>query len=379
MNLVDLKRKLIGVYINSLGWKTNRKIVVIESDDWGSVRMPNKSTYDDLVKKGYNLENQPYLKYDSIETNDDFQHLYEVLKSVKNSNGINPVITANTIVTNPDFEEIKKTNFTEYKFELFTDTLGKFSQESVINLYFEGINDKLFYPQLHGREHLNISRWMNSLSNQEGVSRKMFNSGLFDLSDSQTNITENSYVDTLTPSNFKELDILGKNLIEGADIFNQVFGYRTKSFIAPCYIWRPETEIDMNNAGISIIQSGAYQLIPEIGKVNKFSKKFHYTGERNRLGQVYSVRNCIFEPSLTKSSLDPSHCLSQIDKAFNNNKPAIISSHRVNFMGSIFEKNRTENLKLFRSLLKSIVSKWPNVEFMNTAELGDLILGNDKK
>ena len=27
------------------GWRTNRHIVVIESDDWGSIRMPSKEVY----------------------------------------------------------------------------------------------------------------------------------------------------------------------------------------------------------------------------------------------------------------------------------------------------------------------------------------------
>lgn len=29
-------------FLNLPGWHTRRKIVVIESDDWGSIRMPSK-------------------------------------------------------------------------------------------------------------------------------------------------------------------------------------------------------------------------------------------------------------------------------------------------------------------------------------------------
>jgi hypothetical protein len=377
MSLVNLKRKIIGYYLNSLGWKTNRKIVVIESDDWGSIRMPNKSAYNDLIKLGFPLNDQPYLKFDSIEIEDDFQSLFEVLKSIKDFKGNNPIITANTIVTNPDFDKIKESNYQEYRFEIFTDTLKRFSGEKVIDYYFEGIKQKLFFPQLHGREHLNINRWMKSLQDENGISRKIFQNGIFDLSISQTSITENSFVDTLTPSDISELDIIGNNLIEGSNIFESVFGFKSKSFIAPCYIWRPETELYLQKAGVNLIQSGAYQLIPEIGKVNSFNKKFHYTGQKNKIGQIYSVRNCIFEPSLTPLSDNNDHCLSQINKAFSNRKPAIISMHRVNFMGGIYENNRTKNLNQFKSLLNSIKSKWPNVEFMHTAEIGNLIISSN--
>ena len=38
------------------GWKTDRKIVVIESDDWGSIRMPRREVYEMSLKKGYRVD-----------------------------------------------------------------------------------------------------------------------------------------------------------------------------------------------------------------------------------------------------------------------------------------------------------------------------------
>jgi hypothetical protein len=39
-------------YIQNLpGKTTKRKLVVIESDDWGSIRMPNKAVLNTLIKK----------------------------------------------------------------------------------------------------------------------------------------------------------------------------------------------------------------------------------------------------------------------------------------------------------------------------------------
>ena len=42
-------------------------------------------------------------------------------------------------------------------------------------------------------------------------------------------------------------------------------------------------------------------------------------------------------------------------------------------MGSLDEKNRTQNLKLLKTLLHKIVKKWPDVEFMSSDELAGLI------
>ena len=58
MRLIDFFRKNIS---NIPGWRTNRKILVIESDDWGSVRIKDKTAYEALKKKG--------LKVDSIHYN----------------------------------------------------------------------------------------------------------------------------------------------------------------------------------------------------------------------------------------------------------------------------------------------------------------------
>ena len=33
---------------NIPGWRTNRKLVVFESDDWGSIRMPDKKTFEKI-------------------------------------------------------------------------------------------------------------------------------------------------------------------------------------------------------------------------------------------------------------------------------------------------------------------------------------------
>jgi hypothetical protein len=38
--------------INLPGWRTNRKIIVFESDDWGSIRMPHMLIINNNIKNG---------------------------------------------------------------------------------------------------------------------------------------------------------------------------------------------------------------------------------------------------------------------------------------------------------------------------------------
>jgi hypothetical protein len=60
--------------------------------------------------------------------------------------------------------------------------------------------------------------------------------------------------------------------------------------------------------------------------------------------------------------------LKQINAAFKLGKPAIISTHRVNFVGGMSPLNRDRGLRELRFLLLSIIKKWPDTEFMSTGE-----------
>lgn len=73
--------------------------------------------------------------------------------------------------------------------------------------------------------------------------------------------------------------------------------------------------------------------------------------ERNEYEQVYLVRNVLFEPSASQSINWVDKALSQINRAFSQKQPAIICSHRVNFIGRIFKENRDKNLFLFRQCI----------------------------
>ena len=374
INIVSLKRKLINFYINSRGWRTDRKIIVIESDDWGSIRMPSKQVYNELLANGYPVDKLSYLKYDALESNSDLELLFEVLTSYKDSKWNHPVITANTIMTNPDFIKIRESGFRHYYYELFTETLKRYPEhDRVYKLYKRGIQQRIFYPQLHGLEHLNVNRWMRAIQNENSNARVAFENGFYDMSVSHTVITKDSFIDALSPANAEELVDQGDRLRKASELFYKVFGYKSITFIAPCYIWRPELESTFQNIGIKDIQSGPYQLIPDFGRLNNNRKKFHYTGELNKFSQTYTVRNCFFEPSSNIKKDMINSCLKQIETAFKNQKPAIISSHRINFIGYLDVDNRDINLNLFGNLLSKILKKWPEVEFLTSEELARMI------
>ena len=67
-------KSIVRNLANLPGWRTNRKIVVIESDDWGSIRMPSKFAYSNLLKKGIDVDKSfLYDTLDSLEKKEDLE------------------------------------------------------------------------------------------------------------------------------------------------------------------------------------------------------------------------------------------------------------------------------------------------------------------
>lgn len=360
------------------GWRTRRRIVIIESDDWGAIRTPDRNTLLALNRINPLVEKDLMSQLDSLESNEDLLFLFEVLQSVKDKNNRPAIITANTIVANPEFERIAASGFQTYYYEKVTDTLRKYTgREQVFELIGQGISEKLYQPQLHGREHLNVQQWLGALQNGNAELLEAFRYNTFGIPLSGKISKRNNLMSAFDFEDENETAGLGKIIKEGTDLFSEIFGFSSTSFIATTYVWHPSLEPTLHKHGVKYLQGIPYQYIPSPGD-DWYRKRFHYTGQKNNSGQLYLVRNASFEPYMQKNTDVVGECLHRINLAFRWGKPAIIGSHRVNFIGSLVESNRTRNLKLLNQLLTEIVKRWPDVEFMSSDELGELILQSKK-
>jgi hypothetical protein len=85
------------------------------------------------------------------------------------------------------------------------------------------------------------------------------------------------------------------------------------------------------------------------------------------------TRNCFFEPSDNKKKDWVNSCLYDITLAFKWHKPAVISSHRVNYIGALYKANRDNGLSQLKRLMMEIIKRWPDVEFLTSDSLGENI------
>ncbi len=371
---MSFKKKISRNLLNVPGWRTNRKIVVIESDDWGSIRVSSKTAYEYFLQNNFPVDECAYNSNDSLESNDDMEMLFEVLSSVKDIHNNPAVITANNIVANPEFDKIKAANFEQYFYEPFTATLRRYPKhERVEQLYREGIEKKLFKPQFHGREHVNTHTWLKALQQGDKAIRMAFDHAMFSVHSERNSPYVNEMMNALDGHSPAELHEKGAIITDGLQLFKNTWGFHSKSFIAPCYIWQTALETVLAAGKVEYIQGMVSQTVPVPEPGYLYIRKYHYQGQVNRLGQRYLVRNAFFEPATNKAFDWVDDCLQRIDVAFRWNKPAIISAHRVNFMGFINPDNRGRNLTLLKKLLTSIQHRWPETEFMSSDQLGDLI------
>lgn len=355
---------------NRKGKKLSGRYLIIESDDWGAIRTPSKQALGAFEKRGMDLGNSVY-KSDSLACNEDLEQLFNLLQSIRDKKG-NPLkITANVIMANPDFKKIKAEGFSNYYFEDFRETLLKYpAHDKAFLKWQQSIADGLFVPQFHGREHLQYNRWLKAL--RSGNEDVLF---CFDWGTTYSGNADYSFMEAYDWDDPNDVDVHKKIIAEGLSMFEKVFGFASKSFIAPCYNWDPELEQFLQSTSIKLLQGTRFQFAPT-GTFEKYNLIPHYFGETSKRGLTYNVRNCFLEPSQNTGKDWVDSCLAQIGVAFMWQKPAIICSHRINYIGFIDERNRDRGLRDLKSLIDTVLKKWPDVQFISTDQLDEIMAVN---
>lgn len=361
--------------VNIPGWTTNRKIIVFESDDWGSTRIRSKSDLECLEKKGFNFSDNSFYLNDCLESNTDLETLYNTLSEYKDCSGNNPIFTLANNVANPDFDKIISHNYKEYFYEPFINTLQKYPEhEKVFEKHTQAFAEKLCYPVFHGREHVNVLRLMRLLQQNNTSVKTAFLHGTC----APVSGINGEYVPELPAAYDLEFrdDVLHQKdiLADGLRLFEEIWGYKSQYFISPNGPVNRILDNVLSENKVKYILAEKLQKEP-FGD-GKYRYRVHYIGMKNHLNQIYLTRNGAFEPCVVNNNLNINaveNAMLAIERAFRWKKPAILSTHRINYVGFIKSSNRDAGINKLNELLKAILKKWPDAEFMNSVELAGLI------
>ena len=369
-----LKKHIISFYSSFQSRKLDKKIIIFESDDWGSIRTPSLEVVKSVQKFG-NVNNDVYTQFDTLENSADLSSLIEVLNKYQDSNKKHPVLTTNFVMANPDFEKILKSNFRAFYYKTFDKTYREYyPNEAVFSKLEEGIKGKYFFPQFHGREHVNVPFWLHLLQKGNLDFMDAFKNQFWGIKTKELKEQNKSIQASFDLNNKEGQKYIQKAIQEGLQIFQEKFGYKSKSFIPNNYIWPVAYNALLKELGVNFLQGVRIQLAPQENLGEKRKSVRRIPGNVEKGGLISIVRNGTFEPSFypenRRKALDM--CLVDIESAFRWKQPAVISTHRINYVSGLDVKNRDDNLKLFEELLKTVIKKWPDVQFMTTVELGDL-------
>ncbi len=370
----NLKKVINQDVKNLFNWPTKRKIVIFSVDDYGNVRVDSKLARERMDKAGLKVRSR-FDAFDSLENREDLEILFDTLTSVKDSQGRHAVFTAFALPCNLNFEGMAENKYAKYCYESLPETYRKLESrdprayEGTWPLWQQGITSGIMIPQFHGREHFNLKFFKRFLAERN---RELMVSVE---NRSLVSISEQGDPGGWTASFafwdvHQDTAIFPEIIKTGLENFKKTFGYNATVFTAPAQQFPLSLEAELSGYGLKAFDRPFCQA-RHLGK-GKFKRQFSFTGYRKNKNLVYLVRNVVFEP--THGKIDHvTKAMQQIEAAFRWNRPAIISSHRVNFCGHIDAQNRAKGLGDLRLLLKKITQRWPDVEFLSADELRGLI------
>jgi hypothetical protein len=338
-------------------------------DDYGNIRLSSPQAKEKLMDKGVNLKGR-FDQFDALDTLQDYELLFEVLQSVKDKNNKSAVFTTYAMPANVDFKRTLEQG--EYVAENLDATYDRLSHQNTANfdgafsLLQEGINKGIIRPQFHGREHLNVLAFNRLL--QDKNPELMANLELQCLTGvpNHQDLLKVRFSEAFSFWDKKEIEAHKTIIEDGLNRFEQVYGYRASTFTPPAMLIHPELYPFVEGLGIQgIDKPRAHQV--HLGN-GKYEKESNTLGIQKGQNHVTIVRNCMFEPN-SKNIDWVNFTFDQIKAAFFWGKPAIVSSHRVNFCGHIDPENKRNGLKLLQALLEKVVQTWPDVEFVAVDKL----------
>ena len=310
--------------------------VLIESDDWGP---------------GNELHAQRLLQ------------VVTCLQTHKDSVGRAAVLTADIVLSVPDIEKISADQAAAYHRKLLNEV-----SPSIYQALLHGIKQGVLVPQLHGLEHLNgqafarlcqrkDARILAALADPQHWDWETLASPL------QGHYVDGSQLPTQAISEEQANSIIALATLR----FTELFRHLSLSTVAPCYLWNSTIEERWQQNGIKFIQTAGY-------RCDGRDKQGLYHQDRNLIragdlsdsGQVYLVRNVMYEPVDGNNNADTAYQEALV--AYAQGLPISISTHRYNYTRG--QEDFDNAIQGLDQLLRAIATHMTKVRFMSSPELG---------
>ena len=334
-------------------------ILVIESDDWGKTGMEHEVELPTHLGK-----RTPHWSYDRLENAEELLALQALLASYRQSEKRGPVFTANFIISNPDVEATAKTDFKE----LILKPID-LSHPELVPHWKKGIEENVFYPQYHGRLHYHPARYLQDLKSDEKL-RKLFLAGINGGRELFTQGHLGYYSEYQHYANERVDDQLNHWIKTGVADFERLFGYKSTTTVCPNYVVDIQNLAIFKDTGVRFLQAGNKILCQKNGRevLTNFCQ-----GSTLTRGLTALARNHKFEPCRQKQEWNAPFSITSAKGWMASGIPAVLDSHRMNYVAQFAEKGRDQ----LKQLLDELVQV-PNIRFLTSPELGEAITNNGR-
>ncbi len=357
-------------------WRSAR-IVAIESDDWGLCAfVPTAETAAAIDATGMSADQTPAVYWGStLEDSAAVDRLSRICRRTRGRGELPAVFQPNYIMGSLNCEPTDGAGVEfapgpiagwSWRRRLLPELPIDYSRPGLWSAVTAAMADQVWSPELHGLYHYDpADRIAAAVADPAAAAAAM--AGVLAFPGSQ-------YSYELSPT--RPLSLLGDELELSVASFTELFGRRPRSVVAPDYVWNRSHEKMWRDAGIAIIQSKREQRWVGVGGAitNRIYKVLERSWRRiTDPDLVYLERNCRFEPAQEGPGAGTvENCLESVLAAWKRGEPAIIETHRVNYVN--LDSEITDRCFAdLAELLSSIAAQpGPRPQFVDDSELAQL-------
>jgi hypothetical protein len=333
--LVYYRRELLGVWREPV---LRHPVLIIESDDWGAGPVETQATA--------------------------LEKLADVLRQYRDNTGRHPVMTLALVLAVPDGAAIRRDG--QYR-HLSLDEPAFATLRAAID---RGRAAGVFALQLHGLEHY----WPDALMTVDDPSvRSWLESESPATTERLPSHLQSRWVDAASlPSRPLTADRIATAVTDEVGLYARVFGEKPAVAVPPTFVWNEAVESAWAQQGIEFVVTPGLRSACRDGSGMPNCDTGPLHNGQSSQGLTYLVRDDYFEPERGHRA---ERALDALARKREQGRPCLLETHRSNFIGDreTYESALNEIDRLYRQALE----RYPEVRFLSTAELGQVIRAKD--
>jgi hypothetical protein len=329
---------------------SQQRAVVLESDDWGLCGfVPDSAAWQGIDRRVLAPGRFPAAYWNStLEDSAQLGRLGRVLMRHRDLDGLPPVLQPNYILSALSYDQATEDSGRWRRFNL-PDLPPRYGRAGLWEMVAALQEAGVWHPELHGRYHYDPQRRQRAVQDNP-TARRAAARGILIFPGSSRALE-------LDPRRGRQS--LAADLDTMMSIFAGLFGRAPVSVVAPDYSWTAMSEELWQSSGLRVVQAKRQQRRPQGSDGRPLTRAVKVLARAwdrfARPDLVYLERNCDLEPSQADGwRAEAAVCLDQIEAVWRGGEPAIVETHRVNYVhldGARAERGRRALAALLAGLL----------------------------